>query len=504
MSNSANKAGAAKKSKGTASYALHCIIGLVILAIFWIIPPLEPITDVGMRVVGVFLMMVYLWSTIGTLWPSIVGLFFLGISGVAGDAGFNGVFMNSIGNYMVLMCIFAFILFGGLDECGATLHIARWLLTRRLFKGRPLVFMGLYIACSFAMAALIAGAAAMVIMWPIGLRIMEILGVKREDAVWKYFFIGQFLGITLGQPFFPFKGAAMGPIATFATMTANMGTPHAIPYLSYMLISGIMATLIVCMYLLAIKLLRVDLGKMKSIDPQMIAEQFKLGKTNLQQKCYMVALPIFILSLMLPSFFKGNPIADFLNSIGVLGVAAFMTILFLIIRVDGKPLLDFKEVAYRKFDWGIIFMLAAALYSATLLSNKALGITAWITGALSPVLSGHSEIMFVTILFTVALIITSFANNAAMGIVLMPVVITFSNQMGIDPTPVAIGVCLVVFVAMLTPAASPYTAMMWGNKEIYSVKEILQVGFPLCFGMLAMYILIGYPLAKFILATVGA
>lgn len=457
-----------------------------------------------MRVVGVFLMMVYLWSTIGTLWPSIVGLFFLGISGVAGDAGFNGVFMNSIGNYMVLMCIFAFILFGGLDECGATLHIARWLLTRKLFKGRPLVFMSLYIACSFAMAALIAGAAAMVIMWPIGLRIMEILGVKREDAVWKYFFIGQFLGITLGQPFFPFKGAAMGPIATFATMTANMGTPHAIPYLSYMLISGIMAALIICMYLFAIKLLRVDLGKMKSIDPQMIAEQFKLGKTNLQQKCYMVALPIFILSLMLPSFFKGNPIADFLNSIGVLGVSAFMTILFLIIRVDGKPLLDFKEVAYRKFDWGIIFMLAAALYSATLLSNKALGITAWITGALSPVLSGHSEIMFVTILFTVALIITSFANNAAMGIVLMPVVITFSNQMGIDPTPVAIGVCLVVFVAMLTPAASPYTAMMWGNKEIYSVKEILQIGFPLCFGMLTMYILIGYPLAKFILATVGA
>ena len=449
-------------------------------------------------------MMVYLWSTIGTLWPSIVGLFFLGISGVAGDAGFNGVFMNSVGNYMVLMCIFAFVLFGGLDECGATLHIARWLLTRKLFKGRPLVFMGLYIVCSFAMAALITGAAAMVIMWPIGLRIMEILGVKREDAIWKYFFIGQFLGITLGQPFFPFKGAAMGPIATFATMTANMGTPHAIPYLSYMLISGIMAALIICMYLFAIKLLRVDLGKMKSIDPQMIAEQFKLGKTNLQQKCYMVALPLFILSLMLPSFFKGNPIADFLNSIGVLGVSAFMTILFLIIRVDGKPLLDFKEVAYRKFDWGIIFMLAAALYSATLLSNKALGITAWITGALSPVLSGHSEILFVTILFTVALIITSFANNAAMGIVLMPVAITFSNQMGIDPTPVAIGVCLVVFVAMLTPAASPYTAMMWGNKEIYSVKEILQIGFPLCFGMLAMYILIGYPLAKFILATVGA
>ena len=498
----AARPGAGKSKKG-GMYPVHCVIGFAIMAVFWLIPPLEPITEIGMRVVGVFLMMVYLWSTIGTLWPSVVGLFFLGVSGVAGDAGFNGVFMNSIGNYMVLMCMFAFVLFGGLDDCGATMHIARWMLTRKVFKGRPLVFMGLFIACSFAMAALIGGGPAMIIMWPIGLRIMEILGVKREDSVWKFFFIGQFLGVTLGQPFFPFKGAAMGPIATFATMSANMGEAHAIPYLSYMLISGIMTALIICVYLLAIKLLRVDLGKMRNIDPEMIAEQLPLGKMNFRQKCYMVMLPTFILALLLPSFFKGIPLFDFLNSIGVLGVAAFTTILFLVIRVDGKPLLDFKEVAYRKFDWGVFFMLAAALYSATLLSNKSLGITAWITNALSPLLSGRSELAFVAILFTVALIITSFANNAAMGIVLMPIAITFSNQMGIDPTPVAIGVCLVVFVAMLTPAASPYTAMMWGNKEIYSPKEILQVGFPLCFGMLALYIFVGYPLAKFILATVG-
>lgn len=206
----AARPGAGKSKKG-GMYPVHCVIGFAIMAVFWLIPPLEPITEIGMRVVGGFLMMVYLWSTIGTLWPSVVGLFFLGVSGVAGDAGFNGVFMNSIGNYMVLMCMFAFVLFGGLDDCGATMHIARWMLTRKVFKGRPLVFLGLFIACSFAMAALIGGGPAMIIMWPIGLRIMEILGVKREDSVWNSSLLGSFWALPWASRSSPLRVRQWGP-----------------------------------------------------------------------------------------------------------------------------------------------------------------------------------------------------------------------------------------------------------------------------------------------------
>ena len=54
-----------------------------------------------------------------------------------------------------------------------------------------------------------------------------------------------------------------------------------------------------------------------------------------------------------------------------------------------------------------------------------------------------NKYVFVAIMFTVALIITNFANNAAMAVVLMPVVLTFSNQIGINPMPVAMGVILI-------------------------------------------------------------
>ena len=59
----------AKKKKDL--YYVHVAIGLAIMAVFWVLPPMEPITPLGMKCVGAFLGMVYLWSAIEALWPSL-------------------------------------------------------------------------------------------------------------------------------------------------------------------------------------------------------------------------------------------------------------------------------------------------------------------------------------------------------------------------------------------------------------------------------------------------
>lgn len=158
-----------------------------------------------------------------------------------------------------------------------------------------------------------------------------------------------------------------------------------------------------------------------------------------------------------------------------------------------------RKLPYRQFNWGIFFMIAAAVYGANTLSNEETGIPTFLINVLTPLLGGRSEMVFVAILFTVALIVTNFANNAAMAVTLMPVVLNFSNQLDINPMPVATGVILMVFVAMLTPAASPHAGMMHGMKKIYSTKEILAVGFPICILALVLYIFVGYPLCKLLM-----
>ena len=484
-------------------YPLHVAIGVAIVVAFWVAPPIEPITSVGMRCVGVFLAMVYLWSTVGPLWLSLAGLFLFAVSGYGGEGseGFNGVWLNAVGTSTVLLVLFTMVLFGALDEVGVTRYIARWFLTRRAFKGRPFVFLACFYAACFVLSALVSPITSLIILWPIAGRLMETLRVERGDGIWKFFYVGMFLVSTLAQPFFPFMGAQLVPYSAFAQMTAAVGNPLEIPMLPYMAVDLIMTSLVMAVYLLIVKLLRVDVGKLKAVDPAQVAEQMPLPRMDARQRAYSAMLPLYLAMVLVPTFFEGNPLADALVSIGTLGVSVFWVVLFCAVRWRGRPLLDFKEVAYRQFNWGIFFMIAAAVYGASTLSDEATGVTDFLVEALSPVLGGQPEMVFVAIMFTVALVLTNFANNAAMAVVLMPVVLTFSEQLGINPVPVAIGVILMVFVAMLTPAASPHAGMMHGRKDLYSTRDILSIGLPMCAITLVAYIFIGYPLAKLLVGA---
>ena len=488
----------AKKKKDL--YLVHTAIGLAITALFWVLPPIEPITPVGMKCVGAFLGMVYLWSMVDTLWPSIFGLFMLGISGID-PAGLNSVWLNAVGNFTVLLVMFALVLFGAVHEVGDTMYIARWFLTKKVFKGRPFVFIAIFYVCCGVLSALLSPITSLIILWPIAISLTKTLGLTREDKIWSWFFLGMFLVSTLMQPFVPFMGAQLVPLSAFQGMTKQMGTPMEVPMAQYMAVNLIMTILIMTIYILAIKLLRVDVSKLKAIDPAMIEEQMQLPPMNTVQKAYLIMIPFYIAALLLPSFIKGFAPLDFLGKLGPLGVTVLFVIVFLIVRIDGKPLLNFKEMAYRQMNWGIFFMIAAAVYGANTLSNEATGVVPFLIQVLNPVLGGQSETGFVAIMFLVALLITNFANNAAMAVVLLPVVLAFSNQLDISPIPVALGVTLMVFVAMLTPAASPHAGMMHGRKDLYSTGEILKIGLPMCLLTWALYSFVGYPLMKLLLGV---
>ena len=491
-----------EKKSGISSYMIHSIIGLAIIAIFWFAPPIEPITPIGMKCLGAFLGTVYLWSMVDVLWPSVLCLFLFGLSGYAGEgaAAFKSVFLNAIGADTVLISILSMILFGAFHEVGCTMYIARWFLTKEIFKGRPYVFLTIWFLCCGVLSALVGPIVGIIILWSISLGVMNVLEIKREDKIWPFFFCGTFMALTLMQPFFPFRGAQLIPISAFEKMMAAGGNAMIIPYMPYMITAAVMFSLIMGTMLIAMKfILRVDTGKLRHIDPQMIRDQIKLPPMNFQQKAYMFMLVAYLLMLLIPGFVKNNPICAFLNVIGTLGVNVFWIVALVAIRWNGKPLLEFQKVAATQMNWGIFFMIAAAVYGAGSLSSATTGVSSFLVKMLNPILGGQPEIIFVALMLLAALIITNFANNAAMAVVLMPVVISFSTQLQINPMPVAMGVILMVFVAMLTPSASPHASMMHGRKDIYTTKEILSIGLPMCAICWVLYVVVGYPLMKILL-----
>ena len=90
----------------------YCIVALSVALMFlgkWI-PPFAPeITPVGMGVLGVFLGVVILWSTVGgSIWPSILGIIALGCTGYT---NVTGAVSTSLGSFMVfnMICVRALV-----------------------------------------------------------------------------------------------------------------------------------------------------------------------------------------------------------------------------------------------------------------------------------------------------------------------------------------------------------------------------------------------------------
>lgn len=508
---SATQAGGYSSSPGGkrkfSFYCMHIAVAIAIVVLFWVVLPApDPITPVGMRVSGAFLGMIYLWVTVEVLWPSIFGLILVAFSGVGGDAGFLGVITSAFGSNMFLMMLFVMALIGGINACGATVYIAKFILTRKIVSGRPMAFLAILYICCWVMASLMGPGMIVLLLFPVAVSMMEVMGVTRDDRLWKFVFVGMFALGMLGQPMLPFYDAQYIPVGTYESIIESMGlsAQYGYNYLAHMIVNIVMSALYLVLYLLALKFMGIDMSKLKAVNVDMVEKTMPLPPMSLQQKLMLLTLPAFVLGCVVPAFVPANPVSTALTSMGPAGIALALVLLSLVAHVDGKPLMNFRQAASEGLQWHALFMVAVAVYTATALSKPITGVSAWVVQALTPVLGGRSEMVFVAMILTFTLIITSFANNAAMGLVMTPIAIQFAVQMGINPLPVEMCVVMISFAAMLTPAASPPSGLLWGSSNVVSPKDILTIGFPYTVVVLLGYIFLAYPLAKGLCALLGA
>lgn len=167
-----------KKPKNT-SYYIHSIIGILIMFGFGYLEPFSTITPLGMEILGVFLGLIYLWSFVGTLWPSMLGLLGLALT----DFGSMGEILKlSFGDTVPVLVLFAMILFGAIQDVGVTRYISRWFLTRKMINGRPVVFSFVFMYATYVIAALSANILpALLLMWSILYDVLKDVGYKKGD-----------------------------------------------------------------------------------------------------------------------------------------------------------------------------------------------------------------------------------------------------------------------------------------------------------------------------------
>ena len=447
-------------------YYAHCIIFIVLTFGIGFLPPIGGITPLGMNVLGVFLGLLYGWIFVGFIWPSLFGMFALGLTGY--DSIIN-VFVAGFGDPTVLKIFFIFAFAGILQTTNLTTYLANWFISRKICRGKPWVLISFIFLASAIVGGFINQYAAIVIVWYLFYGICKATGYKKDEPLTSYVIVGVPIISTMGAMMFPFLPAS---VIFRSMLQEDILTNYAMPDTALMITHFSLALSLVIIYIILGKyILRINVDKLKSIDEDFF-KKIENQKMNSEQKLSFATLIAFILILVLPLFLPDGPVKNTLQNIDILGAAVIMLMIFCCRKDhEQKNKYDFGKIIFDGINWDIIVLFASTFPVSAAMESEETGIISTVVGALMPVFSTISPMLFIVFCFVLFLLVTQVAHNIILGIVFTPVLAKIGIDMGINPYLFQIYFAWALQLAFITPGASANAALIFANSNNIGVKD---------------------------------
>lgn len=478
------------KKKIAISY-IHFTIMCLIMFGFRFIPPFLSVTPVGMTVLGAFLGWLYGVCFSDMCLASLLGFIAISLTGIMPIADY---YKAGFGNETVILIIFGMFFLGGL--------IAKFDLTNLLLKKifqikflykKPWILSGgllilAYFTCVFTNPYIVV-----LFFYQIVITISQKADFKPFSMWPSMMIIGSTILASMAIIGMPYQGTVLLFMGIFSGVMGEM----AIGWGAYMLwvnlivIIGIVAYLIACRFIF-----RADISALNDLDASFFGEAEKATK---EQKIALSLMALFVCLLLGFGFVPESWfIKSYLNAIGLVGLVMFCIILANIIRVDNKPFIGFIEMAVNGIQWNVFLLTAFSIPLMTILTNQETGIMASLTAVLTPVLNGHSPFVFIIIVLIVSVILTNCLNNMVVIMIMIPVLCGYAMEMNLNPALLITMLIITGYLAILLPAGSPLTAIMFSYKEWVNLKTVwLYGGLILVIWLLTMLI-VGIPLGNWL------
>lgn len=475
---------------------IHFLVGLAIMLVFRFIPPIEPLTAIGMQILGIFVGTLYLWTTVDVLWSSILCIAMVGLSDYD---SMGNVLSMAFGNSVVVQVLFMMIFAGALAHEGITAHIGRFFLTRKFAEGKPWLFTFMICMASFAMTIFVGCTPAIILMWPIVYDALEQVGYRREDhdTYGVLAVILVVLSALAAFPVPPFKSNGLALLANYRALSSNPGFMNDGMYFIATLIVGVL--FVVLAILICKFVFRPDVSKLKDLKIEDLNKN-PLPPLDARQKVLFWGVVLLTLVMLLPSFFKGIPFFDFLNA-NTIGMAVLFCGVMAGIHISGKPIVAVGPSIQKGVSWGIFFLIVAAIMLSSILPNEKTGISAALKLALTPLFSGMSGFTFVVFALLIQMVLTNICNSLVIGMIFQPIIFAYCTTAGVNPAPiVAVSIFFVLSCAMFTPAASPFAAMMFANTDWLKSSDIYKYTGTFILAELVLMLVVAYPLFSVMLS----
>lgn len=477
-------------AKKNTAYYINVLVIVALIFGFGFLPPIDPITEVGMQILGILLGLLYGWTFVNLLWPSLLGMLAMAIFGIM---PISDLLKAGYGNDVTVLIIFILVFSSIVEEAGISKGIAMFLVTRPMFMGRPWIFSFVLLFVAFFLSATTSPLPAIFICWAILYRIASQIGYKPRDKWPALMVLGIILACTIGLSLFPFKSVPLTVLGSFTALS-----DQTVPFFSYFCFTLPVCLLSIIVYILLCKFIfRPDVSNLSELTVDTFGEEAKVSFTT-YQKIIMVFLALMILLLLLPSVLPERwIISQFFASIGSTGTLMLLIAIMCLLKYDDKPIMDFKVMA-KGISWDIVILTATVLPLSSYITNDATGIIPFLSKYLSALFEEKSTFIFLVLVIVLAVILTNFCNNAVTGILLITITFSFASANGINPIALAVIITYCVHLAILTPAGSPMAAILHGNREWISAGDIYKYGSIALIAICIIVVLIGQPITQFV------
>lgn len=470
--------------KKSIKYYLNSFITIAIMFGFGQLPPLEPITPLGMQILGIFLSLLYGWTFVDQVWPSILGMIALSLTGYAPLAA---LMKDGFGNNTVLLMWGMLLIASLVDSAGVSKFIATYFISRNFVLGKPWLLIFTFFFTIFLMSAMTSSVPTIVVGWGILYCILNQLGYKAGHALSSYMVVGVVYSSLIGLALFPWKVLQMVVLGMFAS-TAG----YQLEYSLYIALTLPISIAAITGYVLLGKFLfKLDVEKLKlvtkdSFDPKDL-------EINRNQKIIISMLVLLVILLVAPSIMpKTWALTKMLRGIGAHGITFLILGIFVFLRFGNKAMINLRK-ASSDVQWDCIFLTAAMLPFTAALNAESTGINAFLVEKFSLIFTGLSPHLFIFLVIAITMTATQFMNNAVCGGILFSIVYPFAVAINIDPAMITVLMIFCLALAMLTPAGSPMSALMFGNSEWVSTKDIYTYAIPGAIVIFLCVCLVGIP-----------
>lgn len=472
-------------SKNTNWY-INCGITIALFFIIGMLPPFGQITPVGMKVLAAFVGMLYGWLTVGFAWPSMLGMLFLGLSGLT-DTTISSVLSSGWGNVNAcILVIMGFALAAYLDECKLTDAIAAFFLTQKFIDKRPYVLVFVIFVASYVLGAFVNLFAGIFVMWAIMYKVFDMVGYERRTIRVAYLLGVVIFAAQIGSFFLPFHASA---IMYSSFLTAATGL--TISYTKWMLFMGAVGLALAVLFTVMGKfVLRLDYSAMAKIEH---FAYLKGDKLTFEQKFALADLVLMIAILMAPDILpKDSAVYALLKGIGVPGAFIIAMVIPAIVKTkEGKPLMNIAACT-KTASWDVVWLLVATMPIGTAMQSADTGIIATVVSFIMG-LCGDMHWMVFTIISTAALALaTQVSHNLILAIVLFGPLAVVCQNLGGNPTVWFMINVVANLAAFVTPAGSAPSALYHGNSEWLTPKYAYLMGIAWLVTVLIGAILVGF------------